>query len=1140
LLAVLLAIPLTLLAIAGLLAGTQTGTRWLIGVAEPYLPQQLEIGTSTGTLLRGMELDGIRWIDEGTRVIASGVAANAALLPLLDREIRITNLRIDRLDVTLPAAQPEDESGAPPEIRLPIAIRLDAATVNDIRLQTQALERRIRRIFVSGRFVGSRLLVDRLNVESDWMDLDFEGRVGLANRYPANISARWRFQASDDSPELSGTLAVSGDRRGYDVRHELTAPVSIATRGSVNAEADVPVLDLRNTWSRIDWPLGDRQLSLGDGELTARGRPDDLAIRLLTAGRVDQLPETGVDFTGRLTPSRLDIEGLRLDGELGQLDIGGDLGWGPTASFDLAAQARNLDPGLLSPQLSGDVELRGSASGRLEASGWIATVIVDALEGTLNGQPLAASADVGIADRNLTVREAEIAVGENTLAASGEIADTLALSAAVDFRRLEQLDERLSGTLSGDMTLSGSRDDPAVALQLVGRQTAWSTLSADRLQIDVSLRSRQSGALTLAADNVAAGSIVATRADFELDGQPDRHRYSLTADNPDGRLELTGNGRLGDGRWDGRLEAVTLDTAVLNRWALSEPIELSAAESAVSVSSFCFLGTGSAGRLCGQASFEAARGGEFDLTIRELPLAALPLTLPAGIDLNGSLRSDLAIRLADGNIDGTASAALVDATIDAVYEDEPYSLDVTAATIDADIDANRLQSRIGLNLGNGGAVLAATAGIEDIRATGSSAIAGEASVSVPDASVFAFLLPDISDLHGQVDGTLAASGNLQAPGFTGELALSDASFAVRAAGIGISDLNLRLRQLDAGRLQLTGSAESGEGSIEIEGETAVGLESGLSARMRVRGDRFELLRLPDTRVAASPDITLVLDEQTAAVTGSIFVPAADITVKQIPETAARPSGDVIVHGGAEQVQRKRRIDVDIDASLGDEVRLSGFGLTTRMTGGVRLVGGTGRPYTGTGSLQLSEGRYKAYGQDLEIETGELIFNGPLSDPQLNVRAIRRIDTADVIAGIRVSGTPRSLRSEVFSDPPLGDAEALSYLLTGRPLSGPTDSDDADLLNKAAFALGLSQAGSIASQIRGDLGLDTLAIEGGAESGRIVAGKRLGDRLAVEYGYDLVDKLGTLLLRYQLTSRLILESRTGTVSEFDVIYSVKRE
>jgi len=213
-------------------------------------------------------------------------------------------------------------------------------------------------------------------------------------------------------------------------------------------------------------------------------------------------------------------------------------------------------------------------------------------------------------------------------------------------------------------------------------------------------------------------------------------------------------------------------------------------------------------------------------------------------------------------------------------------------------------------------------------------------------------------------------------------------------------------------------------------------------------------------------------------------------------------------------------------------------LTAGVEGSVRIRGGNQEPYVGSGRLDLREGRYKAYGQELEIEQGELLFNGPLTNPEINVRAIRK--AGDVTAGIRLAGTPDNLRSDVFSEPPLSDADTLSYLLTGRPLASASTAGEGDTLSNAAFALGMSGAGTVASQVRSSLGLETLSVEGGSEDGRIIAGKRFGDRLLVEYGYGLIDKLGTLLLRYKLSERLTLESRTGTVGNLDIVYSVKRK
>jgi translocation and assembly module TamB len=333
---------------------------------------------------------------------------------------------------------------------------------------------------------------------------------------------------------------------------------------------------------------------------------------------------------------------------------------------------------------------------------------------------------------------------------------------------------------------------------------------------------------------------------------------------------------------------------------------------------------------------------------------------------------------------------------------------------------------------------------------------------------------------------------------------------------------------------------SGDGELVLTGDTYLGTDTGLRTELVISGEDFEILRLPDWRGTASPDVRVVVDEQRTLVSGEFIVPSADISVKDIPESATSPSKDAIVHRAdvtrADEV--KRTLDIDLRASLGDDVRLKAFGLNTGLGGSVQLRGGSHQAWRGFGRVELTDGIYKSYGQELTIERGLLIFNGPFDSPQLDIRAVREIDA--ITAGIHLTGTPSDLRSSVYSDPPLRDAEALSYLLTGRPLSAAAESGDGDLLGNAAFALGLSGAGLVASRVRSQLGLDSLSIEGGADDGRIIAGKRLNSRLLVEYGYGLIDRLGSLLLRYQLNERLVIESRTGTTSEFDIVYRVRKQ
>ena len=526
-----------------------------------------------------------------------------------------------------------------------------------------------------------------------------------------------------------------------------------------------------------------------------------------------------------------------------------------------------------------------------------------------------------------------------------------------------------------------------------------------------------------------------------------------------------------------------------------------------------------------------------DIALTGMPPRALPLPIPDSVRVGGTLSANASGNLLDGKINGTGTMQWNDGILEAIVEGENLSVELSEAFVSATLTDNRLAGSLQLSIADADASAAGEFRMDDLFDM-TSMIAGQASLSVADAGVFAFLLPDLDSVSGSIDGRLTVDGSLRLPAVTGEVSLTGGTFRARQTGAQIRDFNLTLAQRAPGQLQLRGSALSGDGQVSVAGDTLVSSDTGIRTELQIQGADFEVARLPDFAITASPDLAVVFDDRLTSVTGELRIPKADIVVRSLPESAVSPSRDAVVHrtGAAAEERRGRQTDVDILASLGEQVSFAGFGLTAGVEGALRIRGGTHAPFVGAGQLNLRDGRYKAYGQDLEIERGELIFNGPLDNPQLDVRATRK--AGDVTAGIRLNGTPNNLRSEVFSEPVLSDAETLSYLLTGRPLGG--SGEDGDMLNKAAFALGLSGAGKVASQVRAGLGLETLQIEGGADDGRIIAGKRFGSRLMVEYGYGIIDKLGTLLLRYQLNDRLVLESRTGTGSNLDIVYSVKKQ
>ena len=223
--------------------------------------------------------------------------------------------------------------------------------------------------------------------------------------------------------------------------------------------------------------------------------------------------------------------------------------------------------------------------------------------------------------------------------------------------------------------------------------------------------------------------------------------------------------------------------------------------------------------------------------------------------------------------------------------------------------------------------------------------------------------------------------------------------------------------------------------------------------------------------------------------------------------------------------------------IGDDVRLSAFGLKTKL-GGTLLVDQDEHQLGLSGQLKLASGSFRAYGQNLLIEKGEVTFSGPVDDPLVNIEAIRNPDSIadDVTAGVRVTGRVSALKTELFSDPAMDQSSILSYVLRGQGPQATTD--DNALLTSALINVGLGQTTALVSgigemlRIR-DLGISTAGV--GNDSQVVVSGYVLPG-LQVKYAVNIFDSLATLTLRYRLLPRLYLEASSGLTQTVDLLYN----
>ena len=193
-----------------------------------------------------------------------------------------------------------------------------------------------------------------------------------------------------------------------------------------------------------------------------------------------------------------------------------------------------------------------------------------------------------------------------------------------------------------------------------------------------------------------------------------------------------------------------------------------------------------------------------------------------------------------------------------------------------------------------------------------------------------------------------------------------------------------------------------------------------------------------------------------------------------------------------------------------------------------------------GEVRIERGTYKAYGQDLSIDSSVVRFSGPYDNPTLNIIAIR--PNISVRVGVQITGNLNTPRVRLFSEPELPENEKLAWLLLGRPAAG--GGAEAAIMQQAALALLSSATGKMDDGIAKKLGIDDVSFRGrstnadGTTASAVVSlGKRISDKLYVRYESSVAGALGTISLFYDFSKRFTLRAQTGDSNAVDLIFTL---
>ena len=404
-------------------------------------------------------------------------------------------------------------------------------------------------------------------------------------------------------------------------------------------------------------------------------------------------------------------------------------------------------------------------------------------------------------------------------------------------------------------------------------------------------------------------------------------------------------------------------------------------------------------------------------------------------------------------------------------------------------------------------------------------------------------LGTLAVLDGRASADIAARGTLAQPVLNGTMSGDALRFDLPQYGVHLKEGRLRARLVERSVVLDDFSFIGGHGRFTANGTLVRPLgDTGPlgAAEVRWQAENFTLLNRPDLRLVADGKGTLKLADGKLALAGNVSIDEGRVVYA--PVTDGKLSDDVVIVGQPRKVASQTGVgdlplSLDVEVALGRDFQFSGEGLDTRLAGTVRVTTAPGGVLLAKGTIRSVSGTYFVFGQRLDIERGRLLFDGVASNPALDVVAMRK--NLAVEAGVEISGTVRVPRVRLVSNPPVSDAEKLSWLMTGQGLDRATRSDLAALSSASASLLGGGQK-PLTTRIANEVGLDDISFrDTGATDrtgGQVVAfGKRISDRLTLVYEQGLSVASNALRIEYALSRTLTLRAEAGIVSNLGIYF-----
>lgn len=1170
----------------GLILTTPIGVRFIANLADDYL-DNLETSNISGSFSDSVHLDQLKFSVLDWSYIFTDLRISISIKCALTGRVCIESIEADRIHISLPYTEPKEygEVSGLPSLNLPFYLSITSATIKqfDISKAEKTLVGLTNTQSDKLTWWGSSLHLNNIAAESSGQHVKLEGKMQTKGKYKLNLNAAINPQALSLTglPIRSMRLSLTGNIETliWDIQSLDALPFTghgsiLATTAGLPIEGSVQVSPQKTISAQgVKFTADSNQITfkgfLDNETFEFKSKHENILIErdqehwnLVSVSSQGELKNRTLHFS-KLEALIPDHSNAKLStSEQPQVSVNGSVVFGETLQWDATTTFYNFNTNFVYSKtddlhFTGTLESRGQSDFtqfKISTAAANLNIKHSGATFTLDGK---SSGRFDIKLKNVEIDQTTLSIydNDNRLNVSGSYPNGV-ISSWIDAKRVENIvplarillpkleHYQVSGSLGGKTFWSTSDHEQEFKVDLSLKNLGLNAFKSESIDIvgRLSGRNLEQLSFNLTSRNQRYDETPMGTINLVANGQREAPATNLLWENPSfGNLEV---GCKTEPTPSGKYIAVQCQKLQLtnqrrkNNWGNAESIELKlTAINKVTINPFCIKEQSESAHseteicLSAPVNFDQSRLlSDFTLTATKMPWAIMHPLFPTTLDPQGFWQANIT---AKGNTRWAAIQAKAQfASLDTVWHwqiNKQSGIDFNSPNTEVTLllSGKSFDASGRIQTDQFGELIFSLTPLQQQHRF-------EIELLKADLALINTLYPLADNLQGSITAKLHGNTSPTDPDIQGKLRIENASLGmqwlpmpIRAlyidGGFKNDDFNFN------GHYQIAETLGDLSGHLELNGRGLNG-----SAQLAVNNLRYAIN--PNAWLLSDALLNIDIANRQISVGGDLDIFKARINLKSLPEEAIDISADTVILGSDEQ-STEWPFSTNLVVKLRDDVQLRALGLETTINGNMNLWQNSGEALKGRGIVTLENGHYRAYGQDLAIQSGKLIFSGNLSNPDIAITAKRNNTPTDITVGLRLSGELNAPDLEIFSTPEMSEENKMYYLLTGQA-AGESALDENTQAQQAALSLGLNLSSQRAEKLASEFGIDDFRI-GTAQSEKgqsIQMSGNITPNLHVRYGYELFDEINSLSARYQVKKNLFVELFRGAANAVDILWS----